>query len=322
MTSPFHPGELAVQARAGVRAQAEHVGGVIHPEISRRAAGFLAEQRLAVLGGAGADGRMWASALAGEPGLLRAEDAETLRVAAVPPPGDPLGDALHAATTAGAGMEIGVLAIDLETRARLRLNGVARAVDGGFRVHAREVYWNCPKYIQVRAAASPSRLDSAEPAGDSALRRAGSLSPAQRAWIAVADTFFIATSAPGAGADVSHRGGEPGFVRVEAGGAGDDVLVFPDYSGNNLFNTLGNLAANPAAGLLFIDFSTGATLQLTGSAEVLWERADFAAFPGAERAVRFSVDEVVEQPRALHRAWRLIDRSPFNPPPPRPSPAA
>ena len=319
MASPFHPGELAVQARAGVRAQAEHVGGVIRPEISRRAAAFLADQELVVIGGAGVDGTMWASALAGEPGLLTADDPETLFVAAFPPSGDPLGAALRAATAAGAGMELGVLAIDLETRGRLRLNGVAEAVDDGVRVHAREVYWNCPKYIQLRAAGSPSRDAAAEPVADAAPLRAARLDAAQRAWIAGADTFFIATSATGAGADVSHRGGEPGFVRVEADGAGNDVLVFPDYSGNNLFNTLGNLAANPAAGLLFVDFSTGGTLQLTGTAEVLWEPAESAAFPGAERGVRFLMREVVEHTSALHRAWRLIARSPYNPPPPSPS---
>ncbi|CAA9380117.1 MAG: probable iron-sulfur binding protein YPO1417, partial [uncultured Gemmatimonadetes bacterium] len=78
----------------------------------------------------------------------------------------------------------------------------------------------------------------------------------------------------------------------------------------------GNLAVNPRAGLLFIDFDQGATLQLSGSAEVLWDRADFAAFPGAHRAVRFRVSDVVELPHGTRLHWRLIQRSPFNPPAP------
>ena len=95
----------------------------------------------------------------------------------------------------------------------------------------------------------------------------------------------------------------------------------PDYPGNNMFNTFGNLAVNPAAGLLFVDFERGATLQLTGTADVLWEREHLAAFPGAERAVRFRVAEALERPHATTLRWRLVERSPFNPPLEGPVPA-
>jgi hypothetical protein len=119
------------------------------------------------------------------------------------------------------------------------------------------------------------------------------------------------------GADASHRGGEPGFVQLTPGDAGEDVLTFPDYPGNDMFNTFGNLALQPAAGLLFVDFARGATLQLTGTAEVLWAGAPVAAFPGAERAVRFRVVAAVELPEATALRWRLVEPSPYNPPPPR-----
>ncbi len=111
-------------------------------------------------------------------------------------------------------------------------------------------------------------------------RRAPGLAEAQRAWIRRADTFFIATSHPEAGADASHRGGMPGFVRVEG-----DRLVWPDYAGNAMFNTLGNIALHPRAGLVFPDFEAGATLQLTGRAAVDWDRDRAGSFPGAERLV-------------------------------------
>jgi hypothetical protein len=106
------------------------------------------------------------------------------------------------------------------------------------------------------------------------------------------------------------------LARGADGADGADLLDFPDYSGNTMFNTLGNLAVNPAAGLLFPEFATGATLQLTGTTELLWERKQFAAWPGAERAVRFRLAKVLELPPSTPRRWRLIERSPFNPPPP------
>jgi hypothetical protein len=84
-----------------------------------------------------------------------------------------------------------------------------------------------------------------------------------------------------------------------------------------MLNTFGNLAVDPAAGLLFVDFASGTTLQLTGSAEVLWDRAQYAAWPGAERAVRFRVDAALERPNGTALRWRLVERSPFNPPAPR-----
>nr|HRD10520.1 pyridoxamine 5'-phosphate oxidase family protein [Mycobacterium sp.] len=80
-----------------------------------------------------------------------------------------------------------------------------------------------------------------------------------------ADTFFLGTTHPEAGNDASHRGGPAGFVRVT-----DERLWWPDYPGNNMFNSFGNLAVDPTAALLFVDFRTGDTLQLSGTATVDW----------------------------------------------------
>jgi len=111
------------------------------------------------------------------------------------------------------------------------------------------------------------------------------------------------------GADASHRGGLPGFVRVE----GDRRLEWPDYPGNAMFNTLGNLAADPRAGLLFVDFEQGHTLQISGRARVVWDERRAAEFAGAERVVEFDVEEVVERRGALPLRWRFVEYSPFNP---------
>ncbi|MBZ0252214.1 MAG: pyridoxamine 5'-phosphate oxidase family protein, partial [Candidatus Methylomirabilis sp.] len=124
-----------------------------------------------------------------------------------------------------------------------------------------------------------------------------------------ADTFFIATAHAEGGADASHRGGMPGFVRVES----ERDLWMPDYFGNFMFQTLGNLEVDPRAGLLFVDFETGATLQLTGEARVLWDDPRIAATPGAERIVAFRAEEIVETPNAFPFAWAFEGWSPHNP---------
>jgi uncharacterized protein len=121
--------------------------------------------------------------------------------------------------------------------------------------------------------------------------------------VARADTFFIASAHPERGADASHRGGRPGFVQVAPDGRS---LRFPDYTGNRMFKTLGNLTVEPRAGLLFVDWESGATLQLTGRADVVWD--------DTERRVEFAIDEVRERVRAMPARWHLIEPSRLNPP--------
>ena len=89
--------------------------------------------------------------------------------------------------------------------------------------------------------------------------------------------------------------------------------AIPDYSGNNMFQTLGNIAADPRVGLLFVDFDTGTTLQLTGKARLLWDRPDFAELKGAERAVEIQIEEIVETQGHGPLGWRFREYSPFNP---------
>jgi ferredoxin-NADP reductase len=181
------------------------------------------------------------------------------------------------------------------------VNGrVQRASDGALLVDVDQSFGNCPQYIHARPwqPATPAAQPSAP-------QRTAALSSAQRRWIERADTFFIASGHRGDGEhaaygmDASHRGGPAGFVAV----ASEHEIVFPDYAGNNHFNTLGNLLLDARAGLLFVDFARGSLLQLTGRAEIDWETPDAARFPGAQRLVRFRVEEVVEQARVLPLRW-------------------
>jgi predicted pyridoxine 5'-phosphate oxidase superfamily flavin-nucleotide-binding protein len=126
------------------------------------------------------------------------------------------------------------------------------------------------------------------------------LDAAPAALVAAADTFFIASFHPERGADASHRGGRPGFVRVR----GQRTLEFDDYPGNNMFNTLGNLSGHPWAGLLFVDFERGDLVQMTGRARIL-----DAPRPG----VRIDITEVRETTGGSRMRWALVERWPALP---------
>ncbi len=289
MSSPFHPGEREVQRRAGLTEEASSVGGIISRDLSPAIARFLARQRLAVAASLDAGGRVWASLLTGPPGFLSPAGPQRLRIAAAPIAVDPLGENLGA----GGRRELGLVVLDPRTRQRMRVNGIGRLDDHGVQIDIRQVYGNCPKYIQLRES------EADVPPAPSAPRVATSLHARQRGWIAAADTLFIASFHPEGGADASHRGGRPGFVRVLR----SDRLAFPDYPGNAMFNTLGNLVEYPRAGLLFVDFTRGDVLQLTGTARL-----------EDDRSVIFFIEEARETRAASPLRFRLMEYSPANPP--------
>jgi len=296
----FHEGERAVQKRAGVVAKARGLERGISSVIPPGAGPFLGAQRIAILAGVDDRARVWASVVTGKPGFITAPDGRTLSLAATLADADPLHGSLAGDTP------LGVLVLDPERRRRIRLNG--RAVSerpGVIDIRIEEVFGNCPKYIQARAP--EGEVGSAHGTGTGL--RGVALSAFQRLAIETADTFFIASTNGDAGADASHRGGQPGFVHV----VDDKRLRFPDYAGNNMFQTLGNITTDPRVGLLFVDFDSGTTLQLTGKARILWDREDFLDLPGAERAVEVEIDEVVETAGQGPLGWRFLDYSPFNP---------
>jgi predicted pyridoxine 5'-phosphate oxidase superfamily flavin-nucleotide-binding protein len=298
--SVFHEGERAVQEQAGVRDRARRVGNAIHTEIPPAAQDFLEQPPFVLLGGQDAAGQVWASALFGAPGFVSALDEHTVEIDALPSPGDPLYEVLQAADQ----YPVGLLAIEPETRRRMRINGFAEVRPGGFTLSARQVYANCPKYIQARHFTATESSYNSTPATSGV-----SLTPAQAAAIASADTFYIASVHQEGGADVSHRGGNPGFIHLE----NERTLLFPDYSGNSMFNTLGNIVAHPGAGLLFLDYATGNMMHLTGEARIVWDTAAAARFAGAERLVEFTVRQVVERPGASPLRAGGVEFSPFNP---------
>ncbi|MED2729678.1 pyridoxamine 5'-phosphate oxidase family protein, partial [Bacillus thuringiensis] len=106
-------------------------------------------------------------------------------------------------------------------------------------------------------------------------------------------------------------GGMPGFIHIIS----EQKIVFPDYSGNMLFNTLGNIIENPNVGLLFFDFSTGDTLQLTGKASIIWDidESIISQFPGAQRLIQFQLVEAIQTMNCNTNQWEFVTYSSFNP---------
>ena len=284
--SPFHAGEQAVQARVGMRERMEQVGRRLvrdfMPDEHRE---FFEDLPFVIVGSADAAGAAWASLLPGEPGFISAPTPRSLLLHAEVLPGDPLADNWRV------GAPLGLLGIELVTRRRNRANGHVVSVAGGVvQLAIEQSFGNCMQYIQSRAGAFAPPQARALPSLEGAV-----LSTEARALLARADTSFIATSSREPqigggveGLDVSHRGGRPGFIRSEQIG-GATWLTLPDFSGNFMFNTFGNLEVNPSAGFLVLDFARGSVLSLTGAASVNWDEEAAAAFEGAERLLEFRV---------------------------------
>lgn len=303
---PFHAGERAMQTRAGVRERLALVGGrVIRATMPEQHRDFFRQLPFLVAGSVDAAGQPWASMLAAPPGFIESPDPRRLAIHALPQPASPLAPALQV------GASLGLLGIEPQTRRRNRVNGTVTTIgDDGFDLEVTQSFGNCPQYIQARAAHYVVREREA-----SAMVRSDSLDRLACDIITRADTFFIASAHPQSainparseGVDVSHRGGKPGFVRVDA----DGTLMVPDFSGNNFFNTLGNLAINPRAGLLFADFVSGDLLHLAVAAEIVWDGAQLEAFAGAQRLMKFRVLDALRLKRAMPLAWSVAQRSPL-----------
>ncbi|MFM9924274.1 pyridoxamine 5'-phosphate oxidase family protein [Variovorax sp. H27-G14] len=309
IAAPFHAGERAMQALGGSREQMEVAGPrVIRDHMPEQHRAFFSLLPFLVVGSLDASLQPWASVLAAPAGFMHSPDPTHLRVDALPQAGDPLAGQL------AQGAPLGLLGIQPHTRRRNRMNGTVESLDGaGFMVEVQQSFGNCPRYIQAREPVLAASGGTTPP-----VQWLDKLDLAAHRLIGSADTLFIATAYPNEvaggdeadasshGVDVSHRGGRPGFVRID----GDNVLTVPDFNGNRFFNTLGNLAAHPRAGLLFVDFDSGELLHLAVTAEIVWDGPEVAAFEGAERLMRFNVTHALRRPAALPLRWGDAQLSP------------
>jgi len=295
--SPFHRGEQILQERAGVRERMERFGRkVIHDHLPEQHRAFYRQLPFVFVGHADKEGWPWASILFNQPGFIATNDPRKMTINASPVVGDPLVNALHRGT------RLGLLGVELSTRRRNRVAAqIAGVSNDDVELQVAQAFGNCLQYIQRRELLTVEPQTMPAPV----VERICDLSDETRRLIESSDTFFVAShkhSDSGQrsdGADVSHRGGKPGFIRIDG-----NTLTIPDYRGNNHFNTLGNFHESPTAGLLFVDFENGHLLTLTGRVEVKWESNEIKQFAGAERLWKFHLDHGFYQKNVLPLRWR------------------
>lgn len=299
MNGVYHEGELIVQNRTGEGAIAVQNAKMISNKFSNGMINFLKIQQFVVVSSTDGDGNVWVTFLTGDPGFIEVLDEQRVMIRAKLITGDPL------ASESKDQMQVGLLIIDTSRRIRLRINGSATKINDQYLVTANQIYGNCPKYIQkrtLRAEKDAFRIFMSE-------QRSKELNRQQEKWIMQADTFYIGSVNNWGEMDASHRGGNTGFVHV----IDARTLLFPDYFGNSMFNTLGNIQSNPASGLLFINYDHGHSLHLTGKAEIIWDEVEAAAFIGAERLVKFEIRDVIQLDNASEMRWNDTEMSPYNP---------
>jgi len=309
----YHEGELATQCRANETEIAQRNGGVVSKTIPAGALPFIEQQPMAVIGSMNPNGHIWASILFGQPGFIHTLDDHTLEIDLSQPRSasdDPLWSNLIE------NADVGLIIIELDSRRRLRINGQARRVSAKrLIIDIERAYPNCPKYIQRRQwkiATIEEQLESStnSPINPPISTKGTILNETQKKLIANADTFFVTSGHPNHGLDASHRGGHPGFVQL----INDQLLLIPDFSGNSMFNTLGNFTSYPFAGLVFVDFKHNCLLQLTGGTEVLWDIEDpQEETGGTQRYWQFNILAWQEYSLPFHLDWELFDYSPHIP---------
>ncbi|TKA79524.1 hypothetical protein B0A49_01090 [Cryomyces minteri] len=296
-----------------------------------RAAQMLQQAPLLALGTLDSQDRPWTTIWGGESGFSRPLGNSIIGIRTlVDRKYDPVVETLFRGNVdgevvreEGKGRMVGGLTIDLESRKRVKLYGrmVAGAVstvgdekEGGDRgqgevqlvVQIEQSLGNCPKYLNKKtihpAAALPALLSDSP-----------HLPPAALALLAKADLFFISSSNSSHDMDTNHRGGPPGFVRVLSNTAAGAVLIYPEYSGNRLYQTLGNLQITPRAGCVFPDFDTGDVLYVSGRTEILVGTEAAKLLPRSNLAVKITVDAGRYVARGLPLRGTPGDFSPYNP---------
>lgn len=315
----WHAGERDVHHKLGLDARGEVRPAAVLSSMPLQHQHFFSNLPYFIVGTCDAQGRPWASMLCGPRGFNRAISPNHLAFVTKPAAGDPVLDNI----LRGDGLIAG-LGIEFETRRRNKVfgriqPGMSKYVDGELQaiITTEQSLGNCPKYINVRHL---SYHESADLSSQDVIRGSSELDDAQLEHVRKADTLFIAsrhrsTAGEPSDMDANHRGGSPGFVRV-ATTDGVSKLYLPDFSGNNFFQTLGNLQLDHGCGVVLPDFVTGDMLYITGEAENVFGRAASDLIPGIDRLTVIEVKHWTFAPGSLQvrQSDAGAKYSPYNPP--------
>ncbi|KAF1911989.1 hypothetical protein BDU57DRAFT_523264 [Ampelomyces quisqualis] len=327
MAMPWNAGEERMHHLLRVPPQDNPTSAMLTPQ-----AGYMLQHGpLLALGTLDSQSRPWTTLWGGSPGFSQPLGGGLIGIRTlVDSTQDAVVKALMGDTVDGemsepkdGGNMLAGLAIDLMTRKRVKIAGkmIAGTVqeidaefeeDGGskFTTKQKQIQLvtkieqslgNCPKYLnqyKLRPAKIDSDLLSASPC----------LTEEGKNLIGRSDMFFLTTSTK-QDMDVNHRGGPPGFVRIMSG----DQFVYPEYSGNRLYQSLGNLQLNPKIGVTFPDYETGDVLYTTGTAVILVGADAASLLPGSNLAVKITIAETRLVRRGLPFRGVRHTPSPYNP---------
>jgi uncharacterized protein len=270
----FHRGELTAQARAGQMTEAAHLGPVVKPFLAEGGRALIVSARVAVATTIGADGAPELSLLASG-----ASTFGTLGSSGLTIPRSAVSPEDHLFDNLGRDRRIGLVYLDPSTRRRFRVNG--EVVDyrcDPLEVSILEAFPNCKKYlVRQQLTTSAGIVRSVATWGPSVTRADATL-------LCQASLVFVGTANPQGQLDAATRSGDPGFIREITSG----TFEIPDFPGNAMYQTIGNLLLEPRASIGFIageDF-----VVLTGLSTTHWEDA-------------------AERPGGTGRFWRFTPRS-------------
>ena len=299
-TLSYHAGELKAQKLAEASQMAARLEGMLRPEFSLGGAQFLASIQMAFLTYLDQSGSPRLSWIYGEERFAQVVGPSTLNIGV---------EKLHWGGEAEvrnallSHSELGLIAIDFATRRRFRVNGRGTFRGEILQIEANQAYGNCPKFIQKRFLPIGDTLSLGE-----AEHSKGKILPQDLAeQIRKSDTFIVGSRNKEGQVDASHRGGNPGFVEI----LDSQTLRIPDYSGNNMFNTLGNFQSDSRSVLLFPDFQSGSALMLLGRAEVNWKEQMQGEV--IQRYWTFHIESWEFTQRSANLKMELLEYSPFNP---------
>ncbi|KAF5693455.1 FAD-binding protein [Fusarium denticulatum] len=322
-TSEWHEGELAVQKQLKVPRRGNPTFPGLAPQYGMR----VMQSPLVALGTLDSEGRPWATVWGGDRGFARPVAEGVLAFnSSVDTRHDPVFRALWDGIddegvkegainrpNGGEGKGMAGLSIDLETRDRVKLVGnmiAGATVEEGKAVQmamaVTESLGNCPKYLNkkdiVPNEMAPELVSDKLPLSQGALDL-----------VAAADMFFL-SSTNGVTMDTNHRGGSPGFMRIIKNEKDGLDLIYPEFSGNRLYQTLGNFRVNPLVGIAIPDYNTANVLYATGSASILVGDEASSYLARTKLAVKISITAAKFVKSGLPFRGALGEYSPYNPP--------
>lgn len=253
MSSVYHDGEKYIQEQMGVTAKANSLSSMIHNDIPIAAAQFLATLDFCVITFSINNKELHNSIVFGFESFIKILNTKEMLIDLENKSFIPK-DIYE-----NEKISIGFIGLDFENRMRIRINGTGKIEDNKLHLYINEVYSNCPKYINDRETIG--KLDFLN---DSNLTKYTTLENDCKKILSHADTFFLSSIHENNGADISHKGGEKGFLRVIS----PKILEFEDFQGNNMYNTLGNIHINPNVSIILIDFTSNDILHITGIATI------------------------------------------------------